>query len=83
MDKPKSMTGIRIEIYEGRIARHGLVSVGFILLAVLFPPIVLPLLFTLAILIVLTLALPGPAPVCVRKSQGAPVGLSPRSPPLA
>jgi hypothetical protein len=78
-----SMTGIRIEIGEKRIARRGLVSVGLILLAVLFPPIVLPLLFTLAIIVVLIPALAAPVPVCLRESQGAPRGLSPRSPPLA
>jgi hypothetical protein len=43
----------------------------------------LPLLCTLAILVVLTAALAGPVPVCIRESHGAPGGLSPRSPPLA
>jgi hypothetical protein len=78
-----SMTGIRIEIGERRFARHGLVSVGFILLAILFPPVVLPLLFALAIIVVLIPALAASVLVCIRESRGAPNGLSPRSPPLS
>ncbi len=77
------MSGIRIEIVESRVARAGPLTFGLILLAVLFPPVVLPLLCTLAILIVLTLALAGPVPVCIRKSHKSPHSLSPRSPPLA
>ena len=76
------MTGIRIEIVESRVERSGPLAFGLILLAVLFPPIVLPLVCTLAILIVLTLALPGSRLICNRKSHEVPGGLSPRSPPL-
>jgi hypothetical protein len=76
------ISGIRIEIVESHIAKSGPRTFGLILLAVLFPPIVLPLLCTLAILIVLTLALAEPVSVYSRKSHGAPSGLSPRSPPL-
>jgi len=78
-----SMPGIRIEIVESRVARAGPLTFGLILLAVLFPPIVLPLLFALAIIVVLIPALAAPVPVCIRESHGAPCGLSPRSPPLA
>jgi hypothetical protein len=78
-----SLTGIRIEIVESHVTRTGSLTFGLILLAVLFPPIVLPLLFALAMLIVMTPALSGLAPVCIGESHEAPSGLSPRSPPLA
>lgn len=76
-------SGIRITFVESRVARPGPLTFGLILLALIFPPVVLPLLCTLAILVVLTAALAGPVPVCIRESHGAPGGLSPRSPPLA
>jgi len=77
-----NLNGVRIEINASRVARTGPLTFGLILLAVLFPPIVLPLLCILAVLIVLTLALPGSIPICVLESQRALSGLSPRSPPL-
>jgi hypothetical protein len=77
------MNGIRFEIAESHMAWSGPLTFGLILLAVLFPPIVLPFVCALAILIVLPLALPGSIPACVLVSHGVPGGLSPRSPPLA
>ena len=77
------MSGIRIEIVESRIARTGPLAFGLILLAFIFPPVVLPLLCTLAVLVVLTAAFAGPDPTGAGESFGAADGLSPRSPPLA
>jgi hypothetical protein len=77
------MNGIRFEIAESHMAWSGPLTFGLILLAFIFPPVVLPLLCALAILIVLTLALPGSIPACVLESHGMPGVLSPRSPPLA
>jgi hypothetical protein len=77
------MAEIRIEIVEARVARAGPLTFGLVLLAVIFPPIVLPLLWTLAVLVILTAAFRGSIPMDIRESRGATVCLSPRSPPLA